>query len=386
MSHRPQNSPPRSAPAPAAAQAPDAQAAAPQPAALWSQLCARFAQAFPPQRHAQLVIVVAVSGGADSVALLRLLVELWDAEAATDRRHLIVAHYNHGVRGEAAAADQRFVAQLAASLGLEFVTETFAPAAAEQAAGAAEVPGPEPAGPPAPAAITSEQVLRRRRYRFLRRTVAARGARYLLTAHTAEDQIETLLHHLFRGTGPAGLCGIPAVRPFDEDFVLLRPLLNFSGELLRAGLREIGQSWREDHSNQCADYQRNWIRSRLLPQIRSRYPAADASLLRLIELQSQWHQTLGHQAQQWLGAHAVVGQDGQGRPQVLLRRGAVAQAILALALAQLWDRCGWPRQELNSAHYSDLTALVNGQRDAAVNLPGAIQAQVCDQVVRIGRI
>ncbi len=320
--------------------------------ALWSSLCLRFAQAFFPQRYARLGIVVAVSGGADSVALLRLITDVWDSHPDTDRRQLVAAHYNHATRGEDSAEDQRFVAALAQSLRIDFVTDTCQDAAA----GAA-----------------GEESLRERRYDFLRRVVAARGARCVLTAHTADDQVETVLHHLLRGTGPSGLCGIPALRTLAEDFVLHRPLLTTRRTELRAGLSELGQRWREDPSNDDVDYQRNWIRNALLPQIRSRYPAADQAILRLVHSQTQWQQTLRGQAQRWIDARAVIIDD-----QVTIRRGPIEPSVFALAMTLIWQRSSWPRQSLGAKHYRAIAALVAGDRDAAVSLPGAIRAEAAD--------
>jgi tRNA(Ile)-lysidine synthase len=322
--------------------------------AIWPSLCQRFAQAFDPQRHARLGIVIAVSGGADSIALLRLIADVWDTHEKTDRRQLIVAHFNHATRGEDSDADQRFVGELAQSLEIEFVTETLGLPYGTQEA-------------------SDEESLRKRRYDFLRRTVAARGGRCVLTAHTADDQVETVLHHLFRGTGPAGLCGIPAARTLAEDFMLLRPLLSISKADLRAGLIEIGQPWREDHSNNDSDYQRNWIRNELLPQIRSRYPAADDAILRLVQSQSQWHQALRRHAQRWIDDQLAFVDD-----QIRIRRGPVEPPVFGLALTMIWDRAGWPRQSLSAMHFQSMAALVAGDGDAAVNLPGNVRAEAAD--------
>ncbi len=347
--------------------------------AVWSTLSQHLAKAFPPEQHARLRIVVGVSGGADSVALLRLLAELWQSHPRTDHRHLIAAHYNHGVRGESSAEDQRFVAALAKSLAVEFATETDPDALSQRptdsgdsAEGGEQSAQPLLETPPGDVdlpASWSEGAMRQRRYQFLHRIVAARGARCLLTAHTADDQIETVLHHLFRGTGPAGLCGIPETRPLGHDFVLRRPLLSVGRLQLRAGLTEIGQTWREDQSNDNHDYQRNWIRGELLPQIRSRYPAADGAILRLVETQNQWHQNLHRQAMQWLDERVVFVDQ-----QVRIERGAVDPAVFALALTTIWDRCGWPRQALAAKHHQAVAALVAGEQRTAVTLPGAIRA------------
>lgn len=281
-------------------------------------------------------IVVAVSGGGDSVALLRMIVDVWTAASLAVDRLITVAHFNHGVRGERSDHDQRFVAELAARLGTRFVTET---AAAERDA----------ASP-----ATDEASLRKRRYDFLTRVVAGEGARCVLTAHTADDQIETLLHHLFRGTGPAGACGIPASRPLATDFLVVRPLLAFRGSELRDGLDELGQTWCRDQTNDDPDYRRNWIRGELLPQIRQRYPAADEALLRFIESQCQWRATLDRMAENWVAERVSFADQS-----VSIGRGTTDAAMFGLAVAKIWDRQRWPRQSLAASHYRQLRHLID---------------------------
>lgn len=357
----------------------------------WAELCRRFATTFCPQRHAGIGIVVAVSGGADSVGLLRLLIDVWRATPNASVDSLAVAHFNHGTRGEEADQDQRFVRDLAGRFALRFMTETATPQRFEGDGGTAN-PGP-PLG-------SDEASLREQRYAFLRRCLAASGARCLLTAHTADDQVETLLHHLFRGTGPSGLCGIPKQRPIADDFMLVRPLLGFRREAIRAGLSEIGQIWHEDRSNQSLRYRRNWIRRELLPVIRSQYPEADQAILRLIETQSNWDQTLRDQARVWMAEHVCLD------PTVArIVRGPVNAAVFGLAIGILWDHFGWPRQRLDARHHQELWQLVCSSNSAGctagqggdisaeravmktLNLPGQLRARITGQhEVQIERI
>lgn len=312
----------------------------------WQKLCQSFATVFPPDHYGRVGIVLAVSGGADSVALARLVTHLWSGSANAALELVTLAHYNHKLRGPASDADQRFVEQLGRQLNVSVAIgcslDSFGMAA-------------------------DEAGLRDKRYEFLRNTVATRGARCLLTAHNADDQIETVLHHLFRGTGPVGLCGIPARRSLEHDFQLLRPLLGFRSEALRAGLREIGQDWCEDHTNTETQYSRNWIRGELLPLIRKRYPAVDHAILRLIDTQGGWHQLIARLADDWMetNAHVVAGQ-------LSLRQGPVDPAVLAVAITVLWDRMGWPRRNLSANHHLAMHNLVAGKTDSPITLPGSI--------------
>lgn len=320
-------------------------------------------------------IVVAVSGGGDSVALLRLIVDVWNAASLAVDRFVTVAHFNHGIRGERSDHDQRFVADLAASLETRFVTETDGTDRGESIT------------------TVDEASLRNRRYDFLERVVAGVGARCVLTGHTADDQIETLLHHLFRGTGPAGACGIPASRSLATDFLVIRPLLAFRGTELRDGLDELGQTWCRDHTNEDPGYRRNWLRGELLPQIRQHYPAADEALLRFIDSQSQWRATLDGLAETWLAERVSFADQT-----VSIRRGATDPAVFGLAVARIWDRQRWPRQSLSANHYRQIRDLVDpatenptSERgtttddgaDKSLTLPGDLLAVVIGNQLRI---
>jgi tRNA(Ile)-lysidine synthase len=182
---------------------------------------------------------VAVSGGADSVALLRLLDDL----RAPLGISLVVLHFHHGLRGAEADADQESVAKLARERGLEFLPEG------------------EDAGAWARAHRRNlEDAARELRHAYFRRVVAGGRARRVAVAHTADDQAETVLAHLFRGSGLPGLAGI---YPVVGDVV--RPLLEVRRADLRAWLTSIGQSWREDSTNLDTRRLRARLRIELLP-------------------------------------------------------------------------------------------------------------------------
>jgi tRNA(Ile)-lysidine synthase len=182
---------------------------------------------------------VGVSGGADSVALLMLLLELRDALGIV----LSVAHLNHKLRGATSNADVKFVRQLAAKHGLEFYGESVDVAARARR----EKANLEDAG-------------RRARYEFFARLVAEGKVDVVAVAHTADDQAETVLAHIMRGTGLAGLGGI---HPETESVV--RPLLGVRRAELRAYLRAKKQKWREDRTNRDTARTRARIRKNLLP-------------------------------------------------------------------------------------------------------------------------
>ena len=196
-------------------------------------------------------LAAAVSGGADSVALLCLLLEL-RAELGIV---LSVAHVNHKLRGEESDEDERFVAKLARQHGLELAVRD-APVDSRHIS-----------------EIRSgiEAAARELRHGFFRQLAREGRVTKVVTAHTLDDQAETVLLRIFRGTGIRGLSGIhPRIifeelgRAFGE---LVRPLLGFRRAALRDFLRERGQSWREDSSNRDIAFLRNRVRHRLLPMI-----------------------------------------------------------------------------------------------------------------------
>lgn len=350
----------------------------------WCDLIDAFLASMPPSDYAELGVVVAMSGGADSVALLRLLVESWGQSLTNARDFITVAHFNHGTRGVDSDNDQLFVEQLAEEIGVRFI--------ANKALASEVFEYHEKQATPN---LGSEKLLRGQRYAFLNACLKSTGSRCLLVAHNADDQIESVLHNLFRGTGPVGLCGIKNVREVEHDYILLRPLLGIRSYALRKGLREINQDWREDKSNYSNRYQRNWIRNSLLPRILDRYKEADAAILRLIATQNDWFNYLDRQARDWMQQNVDCNDS-----QVFIRRSEFNdRAVFGIALAMIWDKMGWQRSELNMSHYHNIFFLVESSnkrlkrsRDGkikchmAIDLPGKIRAsQVAQNTVLISK-
>jgi len=211
-------------------------------------LLTRLAAAWPPADWQDVTVLVAVSGGADSVALARGLCQL----RAPGEGRLVLAHFNHRLRGAESDADEQFVEELARELGVKFITES-AP------------PPPLPLSPSPPLASPSEASLRDLRYEFLRHAANESGARYVATAHTADDQVETILLNIVRGTGLAGLAGIPRVRAFTQAATIVRPLLDVTRAEVLDYLQWLGAAFREDATNSSLHYTRNRVRHELLP-------------------------------------------------------------------------------------------------------------------------
>ena len=206
-------------------------------------------------------VAIACSGGADSVCLLHILVELRESLGIV----LSVTHFNHQIRGAEADGDQRFVEELAASFQLEFH------------AGWGNVP--EHA---AKKKISTETAARDLRHRWFGELLKQGKADKIATAHTLDDQAETVLMRILRGTGPRGLAGIA---PSQKAKKLVRPLLTTSRQEIEAYLKSKGQDWREDESNLDLSHTRNRIRHALLPQLEKDFnPAIRQTLADIAEL------------------------------------------------------------------------------------------------------
>ena len=201
-------------------------------------------------------VLVGVSGGPDSVALLHILHEI----APSLRLRLEVAHAEHGIRGDESRDDAEFVRGIAAGLSLPFHLTRLELARS---------------GPDGRSGNVEAQA-RERRYRFFAEVAAQRKIARVAVGHNRDDQVETMFMWLLRGCGPEGLRGMPAVRPLARDVagaeeaVLIRPLLDVSREDILAFLESRGLEHREDRTNRDTRYLRNWIRLDLLPGLRDR--------------------------------------------------------------------------------------------------------------------
>jgi tRNA(Ile)-lysidine synthase len=204
-------------------------------------------------------LVVAVSGGADSLCLLGALLDLRERRDASAPGELIVATLDHGLRGAAGSGDARWVAEFAESLGLRSVSgQVNTRTLARQRH------------------LSIEQAARRLRYRFLRDVARETGAARICVAHTQDDQAETVLLHLLRGSGLTGLTGM---RALSGD--IARPLLAVSHAQIEAFCAARGWEPRFDETNLDEWYMRNRVRSSLLPALEAYNPRVREALARL---------------------------------------------------------------------------------------------------------
>jgi tRNA(Ile)-lysidine synthase len=227
-------------------------------------------------------ILVAVSGGLDSMVLLELLARL-------SRKHgwrLSVAHLNHRLRGRSSDADERLVARAAKELGLRFVNES-----ADVQRYAREQK------------LSVEMAARALRHGFLARVALRLKIGTIALAHHADDQVELFFLRLFRGAGSEGLAGMKWQNPSPQDprIRLTRPLLDHSKHDLRSFAEEQGVRFREDATNAQLDFQRNRIRHELLPLLAKEYqPALNRVILRQMDILAAESDYVTQMAREWL--------------------------------------------------------------------------------------
>lgn len=292
-------------------------------------------------------VVVAVSGGADSVALL----VAWSELAAEFRHDLYAAHFDHQLRDDS-DLDADWVQRLAESLGITCL----------HGCAQGTLSG-------------SEEQARRARYRFLAESAQAVRAPLVATAHTADDQAETVLMAIVRGTGLAGLAGMPPRRSLAPGVELVRPLLTAYRADIERYLQHRHLRPSVDPTNAETHYTRNWVRHEILPQLRARVnPRVDEALLRLAGMAGQAAALIGRLAADTLTAALVE----RSSTQATLALPALAEAeplVLAEAFRLLWEQQRWPRQGMGHDEYLRLDRIVRRLGPRRIHLPGAIAAE-----------
>jgi tRNA(Ile)-lysidine synthase len=252
-------------------------------------------------------LLVACSGGPDSVALLRLLEQLNRSDYW--RLDLIVAHINHQIRGPICDADAAFTEQLAYRLGIPFVCQMLSL-------------------PKSGRGVISEATSRKARFEAFAVMAQEHRADAIVLAHQADDQAETLIMRMLRGTGLSGLRGI-APRQRLGQLTLLRPLLAFSRQTLRDYLQSLGQSFCDDHTNAAPEFLRNQVRHKLLPLMEELQPQVRRSLLRLSQQARDAHRTLKRETR---GLYRAAVQAMPGQTIHILRAPAQKASLAAVGL------------------------------------------------------
>jgi tRNA(Ile)-lysidine synthase len=294
---------------------------------------------------------VAVSGGADSVALFRLLLELRKELGLV----LSVIHFNHKLREAESDSDENFVADLARNFHLQFHCESGDVSGMAAAEGAG-----------------IEAAARTMRYQFFRKLLSGGTLDRVATAHTLDDQAETVLLRIARGAGTRGLAGIyPQVSvPGSKvsDTSIIRPLLTTRRKALESYLNKIGQGWREDKSNRDLRFARNRVRHGVLPRLeRALNPSARESLAEAAEIaraeEDYWHTEI-----------TKVLPEIWNPSQSLLKVVQLKQFPLAMQRRVVRAAAETFELRLEFSHVEEILAVANGKEKSA-NLAGGWRAE-----------
>ncbi len=261
-------------------------------------------------------VLVAVSGGVDSMALLYLLHEL----SHTHRWQITVAHFNHQLRRRSSDADEHLVKKTAADLKIKFIcgrgnVKQFAKTNR----------------------LSIEMAARKLRHEFLAHTAKKLRIKTIALAHHADDQVELFFLRLFRGAGTEGLAGMnwKSFSPADSAIELVRPLLDQPKEILREYAREKPIRFREDASNESLDFQRNRIRHELIPLLKKNYqPALERTVFRAMEILGGEYRLALVAALDWL---AKKRKPNFSKLPIAVQRGCLRLQLLAQKLSADFD-------------------------------------------------
>lgn len=301
-------------------------------------------------------VLVGVSGGADSVALLCALARVRDAAVDDLPLTVLAGHLDHQLRGQESTADAAWVRRLCWKLKTPLSEDraNLGKTALDHSA--------------------LEETARQARYGFLAQTALAQDCQWVLVAHTADDQAETVLHRVLRGTGIDGLRGMPPIRPLTDGVQLARPLLDISRADVVAFLQWAQQDWREDQSNRDTSLTRNSIRHDLLPMLRERYnPQIVPALLRLAQQASELQAVIEPLVERLLAECRL----DTATDVVRLDSSPLADQPLHLVrevLKRAWRCQNWPLAGMGFDHWTTLAAVSRNEL-RAIDLPGAVHAE-----------
>ena len=289
-------------------------------------------------------VLVAVSGGPDSVVLLDVLDRLKESFSLD----LVVAHFDHSLRPSDDDRETRFVAALAASKNLPFVTQ-------------------KALSPPGKGSMSLEEEARDRRYEFLDDAQKTHGAHKIALGHTLDDQAETVIMRLLRGSGPAGLSGIPPVRNHD----IIRPLIEVTRQEIEGYIAHRNLRTITDPSNLEKHHLRNRIRLDLLPQLKTYQP-------RIVEIlgqtagimrdETRWMET---EAEEWIKRQVEVYETGK-HSVPLKPFGELAAALQNQVIRQIIKRVQGGLRRISLRHIEAIKGLVQGRPQASLDLPDSV--------------
>lgn len=308
-------------------------------------------QSFLEKRKVNGPVLLAVSGGPDSVCLVHAMMQLVDKDS------LHVGHFNHRLRANASDADADYVQSLCRKFALHFHL------------GQSDLLSPDQTG--------IENRARQLRYEWLTKVAQQHDCQWVMTGHTQNDQAETVLHHLIRGTGWRGLRGIAPSRCLpgtEREIRLVRPLLSCSRQVVIDYLAKHDLVPRHDASNEDVRFTRNRIRHQIVPQLIEMNPDAVRHLAKWASHARRHYAVVRRTALVALPALIMH----QTKDQVAIHRGALERITgsetLQELLRLLWQKQQWPIDRMNVKRWEETIEVCRGTR-TAVELPGRVMVK-----------
>lgn len=335
----------------------------------------QFQNIFPVESFCDVTLVLGVSGGADSVALTRIVKSL-----TTDPAHVFVAHFNHQLRGEDSDADEAFTKRLAETCRFQFHGErSNRPQRPTENVDSQQTETTH-ACPDSNRGEGLESLARKERYEFFRRIAKQVGARYVALAHTRDDQVETVLQRIFRGAGFRGLQGIPIGRPLEPGITLIRPLLKTNKTTVLDYLKDIGQDFRTDESNFSADFTRNRIRHELMPllnEIFEKDVAKDVG--NIAEISREVAEFLSPQVELAFQRHIrFVNNQSKQKEIRIVDAADLESLILTEVLHSAWKKNDWSLQQMSRQKWVSVCQQIQDAKPSHLNLPNNLTSRVID--------
>ena len=296
-------------------------------------------------------VIVGISGGGDSVCLLFLLSKYQKRRPF----HLLGIHVNHGIRGQEALRDQEYAKKLCERLGVPFTVYTYSvPAIAQQEKRSLEEAG---------------RMVRRRAFE---EKAASLGKKAVIAlAHHENDNAETVLHNLIRGTKAAGMGGIRPIQEIGEGVAYIRPLLKVTREEIETYLRQQKIPWMTDSTNQELEYTRNRIRHRIIPEMEKINPKVVSHIAQAADTFQAIEEYLTGQADMLYREYVEQRENGYWiRKELFLEKELMQSYVIRMVLERAADK----KQDLTAFHVESILSLGKGRTGASVSLPGGVLA------------
>ena len=308
-------------------------------------------------------VLLAVSGGRDSMALLHGMTRI---RGVLDIPQIVVAHLDHGLRGDAGRQDAELVRSVCQSLDVAAVIAECTAGQLERASRG-----------------SLEEAARIARYEFLQTTAREHGMHLIATGHHAADQAETVLHNILRGTGLRGLRGIPERRRLSDTVELIRPMLTIRDDAIREYIELHSIAYASDATNDDIRHTRNRIRHELLPLLATEFnPGVQDSIVRLAEQTQELLQSLDAVSESLL-AEAVLERTPEHCRLDVRRLTQHPEPVVRHALTVLWIQQNWGRRDMSRDHWNRLAAMLFDPPPSSIDLPGNIRAELRGNLLQL---